>query len=188
MRYDDRERKWATLMRAANGGDAASYRVLLRELAPVLRALTRRGLYRAGMAETDAEDVVQETLLALHLKRQTWDADALIVPWIWAIARHKLIDALRRRGRRIELPIDDFAEVLSCSDPEPDSVVGDVRRHLEELPKGQQNVVRLIAVEGVSITETASLLSMSNGAVRVSLHRGLAALAAKFRELDHGDG
>ena len=82
MRYDDRERKWATLMRAANGGDAASYRVLLRELAPVLRALTRRGLYRAGMAETDAEDVVQETLLAMHLKRQTWDADALIVPWI----------------------------------------------------------------------------------------------------------
>ncbi len=62
-------------MRAGNAGDADSYRRLLLQLAPVLRAAARRGLARAGMADTDAEDVVQETLLAIHLKRQSWDED-----------------------------------------------------------------------------------------------------------------
>ena len=82
-------------MRAGNAGDADSYRRLLLQLTPVLRAVARRGLSRAGMADTDAEDVVQETLLAIHLKRQSWDEDAPIGPWLRAIARHKMIDTLR---------------------------------------------------------------------------------------------
>lgn len=174
-------------MRAANAGDAFSYDMLLRGLAPVLRGLARRGLARAGMADTDAEDVVQEALLAIHLKRQTWDSNAPIGPWIWAIARHKVVDALRRRGRRVDLPIEDFIEVLADADPGPQMLVGDIDRHLEELPRGQRNVMRMIAVEGRSIAETAAGLSMSNGAVRVALHRGLAALAAKFRSAENAD-
>ncbi|WP_244532055.1 sigma-70 family RNA polymerase sigma factor [Methylocapsa palsarum] len=168
-------------MRAANAGDAAAYQDLLRRLAPVLRESARRGLFRAGASVADAEDIVQETLLAIHLKRQTWIADAPIGPWIRAIARHKMIDALRRRGRRIDLPLEDFVGILASADAEPDLVVADVDRHLDTLPAGQRNVVRAIAVEGASIDEAASRLSMSNGAVRVALHRGLAALAAKFR-------
>lgn len=181
MRSDIREKEWTLLMRAGNAGDAGSYRQLLLQLTPVLRAVARRGLFRAGMAETDAEDVVQETLLAIHLKRQTWDEDAPFGPWLWAIARHKVIDALRRRGRRIDLPIDDFAEILENNESEPSLLVADVHRHLKGLPDGQRNVVRAIAVDGASIEEAAQTLSMSRGAVRVALHRGLAALAVKFR-------
>jgi RNA polymerase sigma-70 factor (ECF subfamily) len=184
VRGDVREKEWAMLMRAGNAGDAGSYRQLLRELTPVLRAAARRGLFRAGMAETDAEDVVQETLLAIHLKRQTWNEEAPIGPWLWAIARHKVIDALRRRGRRIDLPIDDFIEILEHGDTEPNMIVADVDRHLEGLPVGQRNVVRAIAIDGDSIDEAASRLSMSKGAIRVALHRGLAALAVKFRKTD----
>lgn len=184
MRVDVREKEWTLLMRASNAGDAGSYRLLLRQLTPVLRAAAQRGLFRAGMAETDAEDVVQETLLAIHLKRQTWDETAPFGPWLWAIARHKVIDALRRRGRRIDLPIDEFAEILDNGDPEPSLLVADVDRHLESLPAGQRNVVRVIAVDGASIEEAALRLAMSRGAVRVALHRGLAALAAKFRKVD----
>jgi RNA polymerase sigma-70 factor (ECF subfamily) len=184
VRVDVREKEWAVLMRAGNAGDAGSYQQLLRQLSPVLRAIARRGLKRAGMADADAEDVVQETLLAIHLKRQTWDADAPIGPWLFAIARHKLIDALRRRGRRIDLPIDDFAEILSSGENEPSSVAADVNRHLGCLPAGQRSVVQVIAVDGASIDEAASRLSLSKGAVRVALHRGLAALAAKFRETE----
>lgn len=172
------------LMRAGNAGDAGSYQQLLRALTPVLRAAARRGLFRAGMAETDAEDVVQETLLAIHLKRATWNQEAPFGPWLWAIARHKVIDALRRRGRRIDLPIDDFAEILEHDGTEPNLIVADVNRHLEGLPDGQRNVVRAIAIDGASIDEAAARLSMTNGAVRVALHRGLAALAAKFRKVD----
>jgi RNA polymerase sigma-70 factor (ECF subfamily) len=180
LRGDGREKEWALLMRAGNAGDADSYRRLLLQLTPVLRAVARRGLAGAGMADTDAEDVVQETLLAIHLKRQSWDEDAPIGPWLRAIARHKMIDMLRRRGRRIDLPIDDFAEVLAGGESEPSMLVADVDRHLECLTAGQRKVVRAIAVDGASIGEAAARLSMSNGAVRLALHRGLAALAAKF--------
>lgn len=184
VRVDDREKEWAGLMRASIAGDAGAYRRLLLELTPALRAFARKGVVRAGVATAEAEDVVQETLLAVHLKRQTWDQDAPLSPWLFAIARHKLIDALRRRGRRVELSIDDFAEVLPGADDGLDSIVSDVSRHLDGLPPGQRNVVRCIAVEGASIDEAAARLSMSNGAVRVALHRGLAALAAKFRRVD----
>ncbi len=184
MRVGDRDKEWVLLMRASNAGDAGAYRQLLLQLTPALRTFARRGVARAGAAAADAEDIVQETLLAVHLKRQTWDAEAPFSPWLFAIARHKLIDALRRRGRRIELSIDDFAEVLPASDEAPSSVVADVKRHLDGLPAGQRNVVRCIAVDGASIDEAAARLSMSNGAVRVALHRGLAALAAKFRRVE----
>jgi RNA polymerase sigma-70 factor (ECF subfamily) len=184
VRVDDREKEWAVLMRAGNAGDAAAYRRLLVQLTPALRAFAGRGLARAGASAADAEDVVQETLLALHLKRQTWDENGPLSPWLYAIARHKLIDALRRRGRRIEVSIDDFAEILPGADEGQGSVVADVSRHLGDLPAGQRKVVHCIAVDGASIDEAAARLSMSNGAVRVALHRGLASLAAKFRSYE----
>lgn len=179
MGLKEREQRWRLLMLAANRGDDASYRTLLLELAPALRAFVRRA---AGAAAADAEDVVQETLLAVHLKRRTWDETAALSPWLFAITRHKLTDALRRRGRRAELSIADFEDVLpDLTEPASESIVGDVERNLGALPPGQRNVVRAIAVEGASIDETAARFSMSNGAVRVALHRGLAALALKFR-------
>ena len=132
------------------------------------------------MADTDAEDIVQETLLTIHLKRQSWDQDALVGPWIRAIARHKMIDMLRRRDRRLYIPIEDFSEVIASGEPEPDMLFGGVDRHLESLPAGQRKVLRSIAIDGASISEAAARLSMTTGAVRVALHRGLNALAAKF--------
>jgi RNA polymerase sigma-70 factor, ECF subfamily len=177
---DSQENQWPLLMRAANLGDAKAYRNLLLQLTPVLRSLARRGLARAGLAAQDAEDIVQETLLAIHLNRQSWDEDAPFGPWLWAIARHKMIDALRRRGRRIDLPIDSLAEVLEADESEPSMLVADVDRHVESLSAGQRNVVRAIAVDGASISEAAARLSMTTGAVRVALHRGLRALAAKL--------
>jgi RNA polymerase sigma-70 factor (ECF subfamily) len=176
-----RESDWAGLMRAANAGDAAAYDRLLRQLAPVLRAGASRGLARSGLGPADAEDVVQETLLAIHLKRHTWDTGLPIGPWINAIARNKLIDFLRRRRGRVDVPIDDLAEVLPAEDAEPTATAHDVDRHVGALPARQREVVRAIAVEGVSITETAKTLGMNEGAVRVALHRGLTRLATKFR-------
>src|SRR5258706_1519633 len=99
-------------MRRGNVGDSGAYRQLLKALAPVLRAVTRRGLARAGQPLDQSEDVVQDILLAVHLKRHTWDANAPFAPWLFAIARNKLIDPLRRRGRRAFVNIDDFAETL----------------------------------------------------------------------------
>jgi RNA polymerase sigma-70 factor (ECF subfamily) len=118
----------------------------------------------------------------VHLKRQTWDETRPIGPWISGIARYKIIDAARRRGRRVDLPIGDFADTLP-SETEPEMASErDVARSLEALPEGQRKVVRSIAIEGASIAVTAQTFNMSEGAVRVALHRGLGALARSHRD------
>jgi RNA polymerase sigma-70 factor (ECF subfamily) len=178
----DREAQWSELMRAARKGDHAAYERCLREMAQALRPLVRRGLFRVGANPAETEDVVQDVLIAVHLKRQTWDDSRPIGPWIAGIARYKIIDAARRRGGRTDLPIDDFADILPAEAEPETASERDVARSLEALPEGQRKVVRAIAIEGASIAVTAQTLNMSEGAVRVALHRGLGALAKRHRD------
>jgi RNA polymerase sigma-70 factor (ECF subfamily) len=168
-------------MRAANRGDAGAYARLLGEVAVALRRVTARRLGALGLAPHEAEDVVQEALLAMHLKRDSWDETRPLTPWLHAIARHKLLDAARRRrkgGRpAAELPIEDWAETIAAPEPEPALRDRDAERLLTRLPRGQQAAVRAVAVEGRSHRAAAEGLAISEGALRVALHRGLAALA-----------
>ena len=180
-RVKEREALWAGLMRAANAGDAAAYQQLLKGLVPALRAAARRGLARARMSDADSEDIVQETLLAIHLKRHTWDAGRPVGPWIRAIVRNKLVDNLRRRGGRTDLPIEGFEEILSADEPKPAVEVSDVEPYIGGLPHRQRLVVQAILREEISIRETAERLKTTEGAVRVALHRGLAGLAKRFK-------
>lgn len=177
-----RDDEWTDLMRSAIGGDSLAYHRLLKAVTPVLRATIRRGLARAGQPPDQAEDIVQDILLAVHLKRHTWDAGAPFAPWLFAIARNKLIDALRRRGRRVYLDIDDFAEILPGEVIEEPLPKVDIAAEVRGLPARQRQVLTSIAVENASIRETAQKLSMTEGAVRVALHRGLAGLAARLRK------
>jgi RNA polymerase sigma-70 factor, ECF subfamily len=180
----NREEEWAALMRAAIDGDAESYRQLLESLSHSLRAVTRRGFAQAGAALNDVEDVVQETLLAIHLKRHTWNPEQPLGPWVRAIARHKLIDALRRRGRRIEVPIEFVLDTLAADEGRSDLDRQDAQRLVNGLRGRQQTIVRAISIEGQSIREVAERLDMNEGAVRVALHRGLKALAAMHQKAD----
>ena len=178
----EREDEWTGLMRSAMAGDNAAYHRLLKAITPVLRAASRRGLARAGQPADQAEDIVQDILLAVHLKRHTWDADAPFAPWLFAIARNKLIDALRRRGRRVFVNIDDFAETLSEEPKAETASAAEVTAQLNTLPARQREVLQSIAVESASIKDTAKKFAMSEGAVRVALHRALSSLTAKLRE------
>lgn len=178
----ERDEEWTALMRRAISGDGAAYHRLLKAIAPVLRAAARRGLARAGQPVDQSEDIVQDTLLAVHLKRHTWNADAPFTPWLFAIARNKLIDALRRRGRRIFVNIDDFAETMPSEPVAETAPANEVAAQLKSLPARQREVLQSIAVDSASIRDTATKFSMSEGAVRVALHRGLARLTAKLRE------
>jgi RNA polymerase sigma-70 factor, ECF subfamily len=177
-----REDEWTDLMRSAMAGDDAAYHRLLKAVTPVLRAAARRGLSRAGQPPDQAEDIVQDILLAVHLKRHTWDSEAPFAPWLFAIGRNKLIDALRRRGKRIFVNIDDFAETLPGEAPQETASASEVAAQLATLPQRQRDVLQSIAVDSASIRDTAAKFSMSEGAVRVALHRGLAALTAKLRD------
>ena len=169
----------AGLMSAAIGGDAASYAEFLRMAAVLVRRLARRKLAETGVVSP--EDIVQETLLAIHEKRHTWRQVEPILPWLLTIARYKVVDVYRRKGSRVFVDVDDMAELLAA----PEVIAADAnRRHVESalagLSDGQQRVVRLIGVDGRSISETAKELGMKEPAVRVAFHRGLAAIAAKF--------
>ena len=177
-----REAQWAAWMRAALSGDSAAYRMLLEALTPVLRGMAKSGLQRAGAGNADAEDVVQEILLAIHLKRQTWMSDQPFTPWLNAIARHKLIDCLRRRGRRGEVPIDDLVEALPDQTGQSETSPAELSRLVDRLDGKSHAVVRAVSLDGASVRDTATKLGMSEGAVRVALHRGLRKLAVLYRE------
>jgi len=184
----ERESEWADLMRQALGGDEPAYQRLLAALVPALRAATRRGLLQNGQSPDDAEDIVQDVLIAVHMKRHTWRPDAAFSPWLYAIARNKLIDALRRKGRRHFVPVEDFENLLAEPPAQEAAMaaheIEDIAPYLGALPRGQRAVMQAIALEGKSIGATASALAMSEGAVRVALHRGVSALAKIVRKAE----
>jgi RNA polymerase sigma-70 factor (ECF subfamily) len=170
------ELELARLMRAAIAGDEKAYGDFLHRAACLVRGFARRKIVHGGV---DPEDIVQETLLAIHLKRHTWRQDAPVTPWLYAIARYKLVDAFRRRGRRVEIEIGEIVETVAA--PEPETVSErEIGNALQTLAPGQRSVVAAVSVEGRSIRETAKSLGMSEAAVRVALHRGLTAITRRI--------
>jgi RNA polymerase sigma-70 factor, ECF subfamily len=170
------ETELARLMRAAIAGDERAYTEFLRRAACLVRGFARCKVVQGGI---DPEDIVQETLLAIHMKRHTWRDDAPVTPWLYAIARYKLIDAFRRHRRRVEIEIGEITDTIA--EPERETVSEqDIGRVLETLAPGQRSVVAAVSVDGLSISETAKSLGMTETAVRVALHRGLTAIAQRF--------
>jgi RNA polymerase sigma-70 factor (ECF subfamily) len=179
-----REQQWTSLLERSIEGDSGAYRELLVRLTVALRKIVRSRAQAAGL---DPEDVVQEVLLALHLKRGTWEQGTPVAPWVAAIARNKIIDALRRRGQRTEIPIDSVVETLVTDARTDEDSVHDLENVLAHLNPRQRAVVRTVSLEGHSSQEAAALLRMSEGAVRVALHRSLKTLAGIFRAVPSED-
>lgn len=176
-----REEEWAVLLRAALGGDEASYRRFLVTVTPYLRALAARRCAQYGLPAGETEDVLQEVLIAVHLKRGTWDTQRPLGPWLSIIVRNKLIDILRRRGKRVDVPIEDMLETLAADEAPSGLDTMDAERLISRLRPPQDDIVRSISLNGASIRETAERLKMTDVAVRVALHRALKALASLYR-------
>ena len=182
--FDTQTEALAALLKQANAGDDSAYRLFLERLAPLVRGMARRGIGRVGTPLADLEDAVQETLLAVHLKRHTWREDQPIGPWIGAITRYKLIDLARKYGRRKEIELDETFELAAPEPEEPSLPEQEMNRLLENISETQRVIVRSISIKGVSIREVAGAMKMTEGAVRVALHRGLKALAEAYRRLE----
>src|SRR5260370_40918935 len=133
VEFGSREERWAAWMRAAIGGDASAYRQFLESVTPFLRGTAAKRCSQLGISRSEVEDIVQNVLLAIHLKRGTWDQSRPIGPWLAAIVRNKVIDAFRSRGRRIDVPIESVIETLASTDPAADSEGHSVRRMLANL-------------------------------------------------------
>lgn len=162
------------LMERALNGDERAYQSLLTALSSHLRSYFRRRLFDGG---ADAEDLVQETLLALHTRRATYDPALPLGPWVHAIARYKLIDHLRRvkrAGVRMALEENDlFAE----ADSEAGLARRDVSRLLAQLPGKQRASIQAVKIDDLSVREASERTSFSESDIKVSVHRGLKALA-----------
>jgi RNA polymerase sigma-70 factor (ECF subfamily) len=160
--------------------DAAAYQRFLKELSAHLRAFLRR---RLAQRLDEVEDLVQETLLAVHNQRHTYRPEMPVTAWVHAIARYKLIDWLRshavKEGRND--PLDDADELFARSDSEAAEARRDLGQLLRTLPDKQRLPIEYVKLEGLSVVETARLTGLSESAVKVGVHRGLKALAAKIR-------
>jgi RNA polymerase sigma-70 factor (ECF subfamily) len=163
------------------GGDGQAYHAFLQELSAHLRAFLRKRLARLP---DEVEDLVQESLLAVHNQRHTYDARQPLTAWIHAIAKYKLVDLLRRRARRDLLndPLEDDSGLASAADNEAADARRDLGKLLGRLPERQRLPIVHMKLEGLSVAETARRIGMSESAVKVGVHRGLKALAAMIRE------
>ena len=174
------EDRFKDLMVRGLAGDGAAYLLFLKESTPYLRAFLRKRLIRLP---DEVEDLVQETLLAVHMQRHTYDLGQPLTAWLHAIARYKLVDLLRRRARQdvFNDPFDEDTMVLAASDNEAAEARRDLDKLLANLPDRQRLPIVHVKLQGLTVVETARLTGMSESAVKVGIHRGMKALAAKIR-------
>ena len=175
------EASWARLLHSALDGNTADYAVFLRDLAVALRGFYRNRLFRFA---AEQEDLVQETLIAVHNQRHTYDPALPVSAWVYAIARYKLADLLRRRGAkdRVTDGLDAAEELLVAAETEACDAERDLSQLLAVLPDHQRLPIIYTKLEGLSVAEAAQRLECSESAVKVGVHRGLKALAARIRE------
>ena len=180
-RVNPSEERLRQLLIRGLAGDAPAYHAFLQDLSAHLRAYLRRRLARLP---DEVEDLVQESLLAIHNQRHTYDAGQPLTAWVHAIAKYKLIDLLRRRAKRDLLndPLDDQFDLGSSADTEAAEARRDLGKLLERLPERQRLPIVHMKLEGLSVAQTARITGMSESAVKVGVHRGLKALAAMIRD------
>lgn len=165
----DQRARW---MEQVQSGDGEAYRLLLDDVSAELRAFLRRRVREAQ----DVEDLLQEVLLTMHRARHTYDPARPFEPWLYAIARNTTIDLFRRDRSRTrwesladgEAPVDMAVEAAG-SEPSVDRV-------LEGLPDSQREALEMVKLEGMTIEEAAARAGVSQGAMRVRIHRGYRAL------------
>ena len=174
------EAQYRAWMLAALAGDAAAYRMLLQGLTRHLR-----GYYAKRLGTAAAEDTVQETLIAIHAKRATYDPARPFTAWVYGIARYKLIDEYRRNKRRATVPLDEAGELFGHDDAQEAIAKRDVGKLLAKLPPAKRELVKDIKLDGVSVAEVAARTGMSESAVKVTVHR---AIKSRGEDVNPGGG
>jgi len=161
--------QWPALMARAQAGDREAYNRLLKAMVPAIRAFARRKISDEALLD----DVIQETLLAIHRVRHTYDPQRPILPWVAAIASARAIDALRQRGRNQEVSDEEAvnrqAAVLTETDADSDDLTG----YLDRLPVRQREIVESVHLREQSLAQAAAESNLSLSAVKSLLHRAM---------------
>lgn len=172
-------------MAAAQAGDEEAYRSLLEDLLPFVRRQVRSRI----SAPVDAEDVVQNALIAIHRGRHTYQPERPFGPWMRTVVRHCMIDWFRERGRRAarEVAVAEpelFAEPEVAAEPGSQQLSAPVVAALEALPPKQREAVELIHLHGLSVAEASLRAGVSPGALKVRAHRGYRALRIRLQGVE----
>jgi RNA polymerase sigma-70 factor (ECF subfamily) len=175
------EAKLKALMLRGLAGDAAAHAELLGMLAIYLRGFLAR---KMGRNAADLEDLVQEALLAIHLKRDTYDTSQPFTAWAFTIARYKLIDWYRRNRIRRTEPLDEASDLFAGDNAEEVAVRRDLGKLVATLPEKQRALLEDVKIAGLSNAEAATKAGMTEGAVKVSIHRSLQVLMRRARSED----
>jgi len=166
------------LMLSGLAGDAAAYRALLEKLSGQLRAYFKGQLNRINRGPVEAEDLVQEVLIAVHTRRHTYDSSQLFTPWVYAIARYKFFDYLRRtKVSAKDITISDTEEMTAHDDHGHVESSLDLERLMAEISPKARQAIQYVKLDGLSVSEAATRCGMSESAIKVSVHRGIKALA-----------
>jgi len=177
------ERDLRVLMTASLDGDAEAYHALLKRITAHLRAYYRNRLAQIGHGPTEAEDLLQEALLAIHTRRNTYDRRQPFTPWLFAIARYKFLDFLRRTKSSFrDLPLESAGQIVADSDVDAIESSVDLLRLMLKISEKASKVIQYVKVEGMTVSEAAKRCKLSESAVKVTIHRGLKALAVQIRK------
>jgi len=179
----DQERELRALITAGLDGDAEAYHRLLERLTEHLRAYYRRHLARIGHGPAEAEDLLQEVLIAVHTHRHTYDASQPFTPWMHAIARYKFLDYLRRTKSSLkDMPMESAEELTAHSDMGAVESGLDLQRLMSRISSKARIAIQYVKLQGLSVSEAATRCGMSESAVKVAVHRGLRALSLRISE------
>ena len=153
-------------MAAAQKGDGARYRHLLGEIRPWLRRY-----FATRLPAAMVDDAVQDTLIALHEKRNSYDSARPFGPWLIAIARYKWIDRLRALRKSATQPISEDIAIEDHGAAVQGATT--LEKLLGDLKPAQAEVIRLVKMHGFSIEEASSRTGQSVSLVKVNIHRGI---------------
>lgn len=182
MRDPSIEQQLKDLFERGLDGDQIAYRSFLRTIGGVLRKYVQRQLYRLKRSEVDAEDIVQEVLLAIHAKRHVYDRDVPITAWAHAIARYRMIDFLRSTGQAAQnLSLEEIDDLADAAGAQIDLAMS-LKELLVALPERWRRPIELMKLRGFSAREAASMTNTSESSVKVNVHRGLKALARAWSD------
>jgi len=161
---------WGTLLASVSDAGSTDYTRALKDI----RAWLMR-FYASRLPLAYIEDAVQETLLAVHERRHSYDADRPFKPWLIGIAAHKQVDHLRASTRRaeVELPLD-----LQDGNNEGAMTSGIMLSQLmATLKPAQQEAIHLVKIKGFTVEEASIRTGQSISLVKINIHRGLAKVA-----------
>lgn len=178
-RLAETEARLKQLLISSCEGNDSNYSIFLKEITLYLRGYFKKRLQ--GLSE-DVEDLVQETLMAVHNHRHTYDRSLPFTAWMYALARYKMIDFLRSRScEAVTTPIEDALEVLDSSEVLATDARIDIEGMLARLPDRFRIPIDFVKIKGLSVAETAKLTGMSESAVKIGIHRGLKELGRSIR-------